>query len=368
MYDFIPDNPYLLLTPGPLSTSKGVRYAMLRDWCTWDADYNEGIVQNIRKRLVSLATETAPQTYTAVLMQGSGSFAMEACLGSVVSRAGKLLIIHNGEYGRRMARMARVMDIDFIEYGLPETEVPEAGELDRLLACEQDVTHVALVHCETTTGILNPLERIARAVKAHGRILIVDAMSSLGGIPFDAAVLGIDFLIASSNKCVQGAPGFSFVIAKRDELAKCEGNSHSLCLDLHNQWQEMDKGGKWRYTSPTHIVRAFCRALDELEDEGGVPARYERYRENHRLLVEGMRRLGFLTLLPDALQSPIITTFLYPAPDFDFPRFYRRMKERGFVLYPGKITQTDTFRIGNIGEVYPSDIRRLTETIEGVIA
>ncbi|MDR1564568.1 MAG: 2-aminoethylphosphonate--pyruvate transaminase [Oscillospiraceae bacterium] len=365
MYDFIPDNPYILLTPGPLSTSKGVRNALLRDWCTWDADYNEEIVQNIRRRLVALATAKT-QDYTAVLMQGSGSFSVEAALGGAIPQDGKLLILTNGAYGKRMVQIAKALKINYIEYSLPETEAPNAEAVSTLLDQNQDITHIALVHCETTTGILNPLDELADVVKQHGQILIVDAMSSFGGIPIELDTLGIDFLISSSNKCIQGVPGFAFVIAKREELQKCKGNARSLCLDLYDQWQEMDKTGKWRYTSPTHIVRAFYQALDELEAEGGIAARYKRYCENHQTLVAGMSKLGFKALLPHKLQSPIITSFLYPTEDFDFVSFYREVKARGFVLYPGKISQADTFRIGNIGEVYPEDIVRLLEVVEEV--
>jgi 2-aminoethylphosphonate-pyruvate transaminase len=336
---------------------------MLRDWCTWDADYNEGVVQDIRRRLVAAATADTGD-YSAVLMQGSGSFSVEACLGSALPRNGKILILRNGAYGARMADMTRALGIDFIEYAERETEALKAERVASLLSANPDVTHVAFVHCETTTGVLNPLEEIANAVKRAGRMLIVDAMSSFGGIPFDAGSLGVDFLISSSNKCIQGVPGFAFVIAKRDALQCCAGNARSLCLDLYGQWREMDESGKWRYTSPTHVVHAFRQALDELEAEGGVGARYARYRENHRVLTGGMRKLGFLTLLDDALQSPIITSFLYPSPNFDFGVFYRKVKDKGFVLYPGKTSEADTFRIGNIGEIYPEDIRRLL----GVIA
>jgi 2-aminoethylphosphonate-pyruvate transaminase len=365
MHDFIPDNPYLLLTPGPLSTSKGVRNALLRDWCTWDADYNEDIVQNIRRRLVALATRETGD-YTAVLMQGSGSFSVEATLGSVVPRNGKILLIANGAYGKRMVQMARVLGLDTVVYDLPEIHAPDPVRVDALLREHPGTTHVALVHCETTTGMLNPLPEIARVVKAQNKIFIVDAMSSFGGIPMDAAELGIDFLISSSNKCVQGVPGFAFVIARRDALLNCEGNARSLCLDLHDQWKEMDASGKWRYTSPTHIVRAFYQALDELEAEGGVSARHARYTENQTLLVEGMAALGFTALLPRELQSPIITSFLYPRPDFNFGHFYQQAKARGFVLYPGKISQAETFRIGTIGEVYPGDIRRLLAVVREI--
>ena len=221
MVDFIPDNPYILLTPGPLSTSKGVRNALLRDWCTWDADYNEEIVQNIRRRLVELATKR-PEDYTAVLMQGSGSFSVEAALGSAVPGDSKVLIISNGAYGKRMVQMADALNLNYIEYALLEIEVPNPEKLACLLAETPDITHVAMVHCETTTGILNPLAEIACIVKQHHKILIIDAMSSFGGIPMDTDELGIDYLISSSNKCIQGVPGFAFVIAKREELQKCK--------------------------------------------------------------------------------------------------------------------------------------------------
>ena len=371
-YGFIPENPYLLLTPGPLSTSKGVRAAMLRDWCTWDDDYNLKVVQRIRQRLVELATRQSAD-YTAVLLQGSGSFAVEATLGTVVPADGRVLIVSNGAYGARMLRISERLGIDYRLYSLAETVVPSAATVEKLLAADRRISHVAMVHCETTTGILNPLADLAQVVKAAGRILIVDAMSSFGGISMDAAELGIDYLISSANKCIQGVPGFAFVIARRTELQKCAGNARSLCLDLYDQWQVMDESGKWRYTSPTHTVRAFLQALDELDAEGGVVAREARYRMNQQLLVNGMVDLGFTPLLVTQMQSPIITSFLYPdaglleteQPDagFDFQRFYQFVKQRGFVLYPGKISEAETFRIGNIGEVYPKDIQRLLSVI-----
>lgn len=360
-YD-IPDNPYLLMTPGPLSTSKGVRNAMLQDWCTWDEDYNVGIVQNIRHRLVRAATVDAG-TYSSVLMQGSGSFGVEACLGTAVPADGKLLIVSNGAYGRRMVQIAERLKIHYICLDCEETSAPSLHRIDQQLKTGEGITHVAVVHCETTTGILNPLKEIARLVKQHNKVLIVDAMSSFGGIPMDISSIGIDFMISSSNKCIQGVPGFSFVIAKKEQLLKSKGNARSLVLDLVDQWEQMEPSGKWRYTSPTHVVRAFYQALNELEEEGGIEARYQRYKQNHRTLVEGMASLGFQALLPEELQSPIITSFLYPNRYFDFEEFYRKAKQRGFVLYPGKISKADTFRIGNIGEIYRTDIERMIETL-----
>ena len=359
----IPDNPYLLLTPGPLSCSKSVRAALLRDWCTWDADYNEEVVQRIRQRLVALATSKT-EDYAVVLMQGSGSFAVEAALGSAVPQRGRLLILTNGAYGQRMARMAEILKLPHQVQAWPETAALSPETVDRTLAENQELTHVALVHCETTTGLLNPLADLARVIKARGKTLIVDAMSSFGGLKFDAGDLGLDFIISSANKCIQGVPGFAFVIARRAELEKCRGLARSHCLDLYDQWREMDQTGKWRFTSPTHAVRAFLQALEELETEGGISSRQARYTENQRVLVAKMRELGFETLLPDYLQSPIITAFKYPGgPEFNFQGFYHKVKARGFVLYPGKVSQTDTFRIGSIGDIYPKDMRRLAAAI-----
>lgn len=356
---------YLLLTPGPLSTSESVRQAMLQDWCTWDKDYNEGVVTVIREQLLKLAGLDGE--YTTVLLQGSGTYAVEATLSCAVRPQDKLLIVANGAYGKRMGDIARRHGLNHVLVSLKETAPVTPEAVRRALEEHPDITHLAMVHCETTTGILNPVEAVARAIRGRGLTFIVDAMSSFGGIPIDIRKLGIDFLVSSANKCIQGVPGFGFVIARRSSLARCEGVSRSLSLDLYDQWAEMEKGrGKWRFTSPTHVVRAFFQAVKELEDEGGVEARHDRYRENHAELVEGMRRSGFRTLLPDELQSPIITSFLYPEEDFDFQKFYEALKERGFVIYPGKISEAPTFRIGNIGDVFPDDFRRLAEAVADI--
>lgn len=338
----------------------------MSDWCTWDKDYNEGIVEVIRKGLVELAT-SRPEEYTAVLMQGSGTFCVEATLGSVVRPEDYLLVAANGAYGKRMGTIAEYYKLNCHVMKFEETEAVNPQALDEYLETHPDVTHVSVVHCETTTGVLNPLEEIAAVVKRHGKVLIVDAMSSFGGVPVDMAALGIDFMISSANKCIQGVPGFGFIIARRTLLEQCKGVARSLSLDIYDQWETMEKGhGKWRFTSPTHVVRAFMQAMTELKEEGGIAARYERYKENHRVLVEGMRSLGYKTLLPDEWQSPVITSFYYPTADFDFNSFYRKLKAKGFVIYPGKISQADTFRIGNIGDVHPDDFRRLIDAIREI--
>ena len=355
-----------MLTPGPLTTTDTVKQAMLADWCTWDEDYNVHIVQEIRRQLTGIAT-THTDEYTSILMQGSGTYCVEAVIGAAIKPGDKLLILSNGAYGDRMGNIAEYYKLNYDMLAFDETEQVSVSYVDDYLAHNADITHVAIVHCETTTGILNPLKEVAHLVKMYGKRLIVDAMSSFGGIPMDVQELGIDFLISSANKCIQGVPGFGFIIARRSELERCKGVARSLSLDIYDQWETMEKGhGKWRFTSPTHVVRAFKQAMDELEAEGGVEARYRRYRENHDTLVDGMRSLGFRTLLPDEVQSPIITSFYYPEESFDFKWFYNRLKERGFVIYPGKISQADTFRIGNIGDVHPDDFRRLTEAIREI--
>ena len=358
-----PDNPYLLLTPGPLSTSPGVREAMLRDWCTWDDDYNIGVVSPIREQLVSLATSTAPADYTAVLMQGSGTFSVEAMIGTAVPPDGRLLVLANGAYGERLAGIASRLQIDLTVHDSGELAPPD---LERLEADVRGHSHVVVVHNETTTGMMNPLAEIASIVKGAGKCLMVDAMSSFGGVVMDIAALGIDYLVSSANKCIQGVPGFGFVICRRALLQECGDNARSLSLDLFEQWRGMEEGrGKWRFTSPTHTVRAFSRAMQELGEEGGVPARHARYSENHRILVEGMENLGFACVLPSEHQGPIITAFRSPAsPRYCFRTFYDALKQRGFVIYPGKVTGIESFRIGTIGHVFPDDFRRLIKVVE----
>ncbi|NLS12967.1 2-aminoethylphosphonate--pyruvate transaminase [Vibrio sp. SM6] len=360
-------NDYLLLTPGPLSTSATVRQAMLKDWCTWDDEYNVDIVQVIRQKLVELATHHAG--YTSVLMQGSGTTSVEATIGSAMGASDKLLVIDNGAYGARIKQIADYYRIDCVVVAPGETEKPNLTEIEALLANDLAITHVAMVHCETTTGMLNPIEAIAKLAKSYGKVVILDAMSSFGGITMDIGELGIDFMISSANKCIQGVPGFAFVIAKKSALMPCQGRARSLSLDLFDQWQCMEQQhGKWRFTSPTHTVRAFYQALLELEQEGGIAARHKRYETNQKRLVDGMRALGFAPLLAEDKHSPIITSFYSPISEqFQFKTFYNALKQQGFVIYPGKVSHADCFRIGNIGEVYLDDIERLLIAIENAM-
>jgi len=294
-------------------------------------------------------------------MQGSGTFAVESAIGSAVPADGKLLVLVNGAYGKRIAEIAEYLNIEVVCLSVAEHEWVSTDALSDLLNTDSNITHVAMVHCETTSGILNPIETYAPIVKAAGKVLLVDAMSSFGGIDMKVGDLGIDFLISSANKCIQGVPGMGFVIAKQSELLLCEGRARSLSLDLFSQWKTMeDNHGKWRFTSPTHVVRAFQQALAELNSEGGIAARAKRYAANHQTLIKGMKAQGFQCVVDDDKQSPFISTFVYPDSNlFDFNKLYECLKEEGFVIYPGKVTATPCFRIGHIGEVYPEDMQRL---------
>ena len=365
------DTQYLLLTPGPLTTTRTVREAMMHEFSTWDVDYNR-IVQSIRERLVGLATCDSANlgTYTATLMPGSGTFVVESVIGSVIPPNGRLLVLNNGAYGARITTISRMLGLDTVELHQAEIESTDLGQVEQMLANDPGITHVAMVHCETTTGMLNPVEAVGEIVRRLGRVFILDAMSSFGGIPMSMESTGAQYLISSANKCVQGVPGFGFVVADRATLEATKGRARSHSLDLFDQWREMEtKGGKWRFTSPTHVVSAFAAALDELEAEGGVEIRHTRYVSNQRTMVEGMRQMGFRTLIGDEVQSPIITSFYYPdAAEFEFQKFYDALKSRGYVIYPGKVSHAQCFRIGSIGDVHPSDMTELIGHVSEVIS
>lgn len=353
---------YKLLTPGPLTTTDTVKEEMLFDHCTWDDDYKK-ITQQIREELLDLA-HVDHEIYTVVLMQGSGTFGVESVLSSVIGEDDKLLIAANGAYGERMEDIARHNQLSYTAYHEHYDRMPSAGKIEEYLREDPSITHVAMVHSETTSGILNDIASVAEVVKRAGKIFIVDAMSSFGGVDIQVGELGIDFIISSANKCIQGVPGFSFIICRRDKLMESKGKARSLSLDLYDQWETMEKDGKWRFTSPTHVVLAFRQALRELEEEGGIEKRQERYEKNNQILIENLAELGIRPYVGADVQGPIITTFYYPEHhNFSFQDMYQYIKERGYAIYPGKVTDADTFRIGNIGEIYPEDMVKVTAII-----
>ncbi len=357
-------DPYLL-TPGPLTTSLTVKQAMLHDYGSRDAKFID-INAHILERLVEIINGVG--SYVTVPLQGSGTFVVEAMIGNFVPSDGKLLILVNGAYGKRIAKICDYYRRDYLVQESVEDVPVDTSELDATLDSDPDITHVVVVHCETTSGILNPLKEVSEIVARHQRSLLIDSMSAFGALPLDATEIEFDAVVASSNKCLEGAPGMGFCVARESALEKTQGNSPSLVLDLYEQWRAMQKNRQWRFTPPTHVLLAFDQALTEYEAEGGVAGRGGRYRANCDLLVAGMREMGFKTLLPDELQAPIIITFHMPTnPEFDFEAFYDGLKNQGYVIYPGKLTVADSFRIGCIGRLDQQHMQAALDAVKNML-
>ncbi len=355
-----------LFTPGPLTTSNAVKAAMQQDLGSRDDAFID-LVRHIRQSLLDLGGVTAP-AYTAIIMQGSGTFGIESVISSITPPAGKWLMLINGAYGRRMAQIAAVHHIPTTNLTYPENQTLAPADVAAALAADPSITHVGVVHCETTTGIFNPVAAIGEVVFQQGRQYVVDAMSSFGAAPLHLEESHVDYLISSANKCIEGVPGFSFVLARQAALQATAGWARTLSLDLLAQWQGLEANGQFRFTPPTHALLAFRQALAELAEEGGVAGRATRYRRNHQLLVAGMRQLGFREYLAPADQGYIITSFHYPThPRFSFAEFYQRLNGRGFVIYPGKVSDADCFRIGHIGRLFANDMQELLSAIRAVL-
>ncbi|WP_316156757.1 2-aminoethylphosphonate--pyruvate transaminase [Cupriavidus sp. BIC8F] len=358
-------NDPILLTPGPLTTSLATKQAMLRDWGSWDAAFNT-ITRSLCDDLVRIVHGEG--THVCVPMQGSGTFSVEAAIANVVPRDGKVLVPQNGAYCQRILKICKVLGRASVELPIPEDQPATAALIEDALRRDPSITHVAQVHCETGAGVLNPLQDIAALCQRLGKGLIVDAMSSFGALEIDARTMPFDALVAATGKCIEGVPGMGFVLVKKDVLEASQGNSHSLALDLYDQYVYMQKTTQWRFTPPTHVVAAFRTALDQFLEEGGQPVRGARYRRNCDALVQGMAALGFRAFLPAAVQAPIIVTFHAPADArYDFKTFYAKVRERGYILYPGKLTQMETFRVGCIGAIDDNEMRNVVTAIGEVL-
>ena len=356
----------ILFTPGPLTTSRTIKQAMLRDLGSRDFEFI-GLVGQIRTKLVELACATTAD-YTTILMQGSGTFGLEAVISSTTPPDGKFLVIINGAYGKRLARIASVLKIETLTLECPENQTPDIDRIRQTLRDNSGITNVAVVHCETTTGIINPIRQIGQVVADAGAKYFVDAMSSFGAMPVDVNECNIDYVVSSANKCIEGVPGFSFVIAKLSSLIETQGYARSVSFDLLDQYRALEKNGQFRFTPPTHALTAFRQALAELEAEGGAEGRGARYKNNRRTLVDGMRKMGFTEYLNAEDQGYIITSFLYPDDaNFRFEEFYERLNEKDFVIYPGKVSDADCFRIGSIGRIFESDVSALLAAIKETI-
>ncbi|MCE5325503.1 MAG: 2-aminoethylphosphonate--pyruvate transaminase [Planctomycetaceae bacterium] len=357
----------ILFTPGPLTTSRTVKQALLRDLGSRDFEFIS-LIKDIRDGLVKVGQATTDK-YTTVIMQGSGTFALEAVVGSTTPPNGKFMVLINGAYGHRIAKMGKVLKIDTIPVEFPENTKVDPVKVAEALKANPGVTNVAVVHCETTTGIINPIKEIGAVVKKAGAKYFVDGMSSFGAVPVSLEECQIDYLVSSANKCIEGVPGFSFAVCRIESLLATKGYARSLSLDLLDQYLGFEKNGQFRFTPPTHAMIAFRQALAELEAEGGVPGRAARYKSNYDTLVAGMRQMGFKEYLPAADQGYIITSFVYPKdPNFNFEAFYEKLNDRDYVIYPGKVSNADCFRIGNIGRIFPSDVQDLLGVIRETIA
>lgn len=357
----------LLFTPGPLTTSTSVKEAMLEDMGSRDYAFINS-VKEVRDGLLELAHVSKAAGYECVIIQGSGTFGVESVISSALGKADVLLILVNGAYGERIVKMANIYQLKHYVLRFRENEIVTPESTQKFLKDHPEITHVACIDSETTTGLFNPIEEIGTVCKQHNVCYIVDAMSSFGGIEMNMKKSNIDFLVSSSNKCIEGVPGFAFALCKKSELEKSKGQARTLSLDLYEQWVGLDSTGQFRFTPPTLSLMAFRQAMRELEKEGGITAREKRYRENKKILDAGMSELGFKQYLSPEIQGHIITSFLYPKdPNFNFERFYKKLNDRGFVIYPGKLSQADAFRIGNIGQIFPDDVRALIKAIKEVL-
>lgn len=356
----------ILFTPGPLTTSQSVKQAMLRDLGSRDFDFIR-LIKEIRQKLVELG-QVSPEEFTAIILQGSGTFGLEAVVSSTIPPDGKLLVIINGAYGKRIVKIASILKIETVIVESPEDNKPDLKKISAALQEDSRITNVAVVHCETTTGIINPIKEIGSLVKAAGAKYFVDAMSSFGAVPINLDECNIDYLVSSANKCIEGVPGFSFILAKLSSLMETKIYARSLSFDLLDQYQGLEKNGQFRFTPPTHALIAFRQALAELELEGGVKGRAARYKANYEKLVAGMREMGFKEYLRPEDQGNIITSFRFPSdPNFNFEEFYDRLNSKDYVIYPGKVSNADCFRIGNIGRIFETDIRDLLAAIRETI-
>ncbi|MCX7152629.1 MAG: 2-aminoethylphosphonate--pyruvate transaminase [Proteobacteria bacterium] len=358
-------NDPILLTPGPLTTSLATKQAMLRDWGSWDASFN-AITASLCQDLVAIVSGEA--SHVCVPLQGSGTFSVEAAIGTLVPKNGKVLVPQNGAYCQRILKICKYLGRDAVELAIAEDKHPTGKMIADALDADPSITHVAQVHCETGAGVLNPLADIAAECARRGKGLIIDAMSSFGAIAIDVRKIPFEALIAASGKCLEGVPGMGFVIIRKATLEKCAGNSHSLAMDLHDQWTYMEKTTQWRYTPPTHVVAALRAAVDQFKAAGGQPARGARYKANCDALIEGMAAMGFRPFLPKAIQAPIIVTFHAPAdPAYNFKAFYEKVRDRGYILYPGKLTKVETFRVGCIGAIDANEMRNVVSAVAATL-
>jgi 2-aminoethylphosphonate-pyruvate transaminase len=356
-----PEDEPLMLTPGPATLSMRVKRAMLHDYASGEQKMLDAIAFS-RRYILDLCNGAG--THGAVPIVGSGTSGNEAAIGTLVPENGKLLIHTNGVYGDRLVEIARKIRVPYASFRTAPFTPPTPKQFEAMLDADPAITHVMIVHCETSTGILNPVEEVAALCRKRGVALLIDAVASFGAFALDAKKLGYDAVVCSANKGLQAPPGLAWVVAKKTALEAAKGNAPSLTLDLWDQDQHLERTGMFRFTPATHLLLGMAEALREHAEEGGIEARQARFRASWRRLVDGMRQMGFRTLLEDEVASPIVATFHDPPdPNYSFKRLYDGMKARGFIIFPGRLAAANTFRLACIGIVTERDIGRALDAM-----
>lgn len=353
----------ILLNPGPATTTDTVKYAqVVSDICPREEEFGQ-ILDWISNELTKLVAD--PNYYTSVLFGGSGTAAVEAIISSIVGNE-KIIIINNGAYGERMCKIANVYELDYIEYKSPAIDRINLINLEQLIRhSDQKIAHLAVVHCETTTGMLNPIKEIGGLCKKYEINMIVDAMSSFAAIPIDMKEMNIGYLAASSNKNLQGMAGVSFIIAECQRLHKCKKiKPRSLYLHLYDQFEYFQRTQQMRFTPPVQTIYALKQAIIETKYEG-ISRRYDRYSKSWETLINGIEKLGLTHLVHKDHHSKIITSIIEPnSPNYDFYQMHDYFASKGFTIYPGKLDKLGTFRIANIGNITYKDMEQFIDLLD----
>ena len=355
----------ILLNPGPATTTDSVKNAMVvEDICPREKDFGQ-LLDRIKDDLVRVVH--GENDYLATLFTASGTGGLEAAITSAVPKGKKLLVVDNGAYGARMANIAKTFGIEVVHYKLEYGDYPDLAAIDDLLRKNPETSHLALVHHETTTGMLNPVQEICDLSRRYNVEVIVDCMSSYAGIPIDIKKWDTGFLISSSNKCIQGMPGLVFVIFKKSLLPAIQNQKRSFYFDLYSQYTGFQKTGQMQYTPPVQVAYALRQAIDEYFAEGEMN-RWKRYRESWETLCSGLKQLGFQFLLPRQYESQILLAIIEPNhPAYNFDSMHDYLYQRGFTVYPGKGAKEATFRLSILGDLSKTDIEAFLKELKGYL-
>lgn len=346
----------ILLNPGPATTTDRVKQALIvPDICPREQEFGD-LTKEVREKIVRVVNGT--ETHTAVMIGGSGTAGVEACLSSVIGKNDKVLVIDNGAYGKRGETIIKAYNIPHETLKLEWDVLPTAECVEAKINETEGLTHLFFIHHETTTGMLNPLDELIALCEKYNLISIVDAMSSYASIPIDLQKTKVDFLVSSSNKGIQGFAGLSFVVSNLKRLeATREIPPNNLYLNLWGNHTCLEKTNQFQFTPPVQVIYALNEALDEFFEET-MEGRYKRYCDCYDVMLQGMKDLGFKCLLPEEQHSKMLTTFYDPdVAEYDFDKMHDFLYERDITIYPGKVASLDTFRIANIGDLIPEDMK-----------